>query len=143
MGKGEPSNSNQQTFNSTMYLLLITLSKQKKNRINFKCENWSSSNKNYIHVIHLTYFIKFLVKGKDKDSPVGSRGIGLLFQDLAARRDERSAARPGRILPPKKARYPLYRRLGGPQGRSGRAENYALTGIQSCALQSVVSPYTD
>jgi hypothetical protein len=36
-----------------------------------------------------------------------------------------SAARPGRTLPPGKTRYPLYRRLGGPQGRSGRAENPA------------------
>ena len=31
------------------------------------------------------------------------------------------AARPGRNLPPVKTRYPFYRRLGGPQGRSGRA----------------------
>jgi hypothetical protein len=29
---------------------------------------------------------------------------------------EWSAARPGRTLPPGKTRYPLYRRLGGPQG---------------------------
>jgi len=36
---------------------------------------------------------------------------------------EWSAARPGRTLPPGKTRYPLYRSLGGPQGRSGRAEN--------------------
>jgi len=36
---------------------------------------------------------------------------------------EWSAARPGRTLPPGKTRYPFYRRLGGPQGRSGRAEN--------------------
>ena len=35
---------------------------------------------------------------------------------------EWSAARPGRTLPPGKTRYPFYRRLGGPQGRSGRAE---------------------
>ena len=34
---------------------------------------------------------------------------------------EWSAARPGRTLPPGKTRYPFYRRLGGPQGRSGRA----------------------
>jgi len=33
---------------------------------------------------------------------------------------EGSASRPGRTLPPGKNRYPLYRRLGGPQGRSGR-----------------------
>ena len=36
---------------------------------------------------------------------------------------EWSAARPGRALPPGKTRYPFYRRLGGPQGRSGRTEN--------------------
>ena len=41
-----------------------------------------------------------------------------------------SAARPGRTLPPGKTRYALYRRLGGPQGRSGRAENLVLTGIR-------------
>ena len=38
---------------------------------------------------------------------------------------EWSAARPSRTLPPGKTRHPLYRRLGGPQGRSGRAENLA------------------
>jgi hypothetical protein len=30
------------------------------------------------------------------------------------------ASLPGRSLPPGKTRYPLYRRLGGPQGRSGQ-----------------------
>jgi hypothetical protein len=34
-------------------------------------------------------------------------------------RVEGSASRPGRFLPPGKTRYPLCRRLGGPQGRSG------------------------
>jgi len=44
---------------------------------------------------------------------------------------EWSAALPGRTLPPGKTRYPFYRRLGGPQGRSGRAENFVPTGIRS------------
>ena len=44
---------------------------------------------------------------------------------------EWSAARPGRTLPPGKTRYPLYRRLGELQGRSGREENLAPTGIRS------------
>jgi len=39
---------------------------------------------------------------------------------------EWSAARPGRTLPPEKKRYPFYRRLCGPQGRSGRSENLVL-----------------
>jgi len=51
---------------------------------------------------------------------------------------EWSAARPGRTLPPGRARYPFYRRLGGPQGRPRRTENLVPTGIRS-----VVSRYTD
>ena len=42
---------------------------------------------------------------------------------------EWSAARSGRTLLPGKTQYPLYRRLGGPQGRSGRAENLAPPGF--------------
>jgi len=56
---------------------------------------------------------------------------------------EWSAARPGRTLPPGKTRYLFYRRLGGPQGRSGRAENLVLTGIRSRTVQPAVNRYTD
>ena len=56
---------------------------------------------------------------------------------------ERSAARPDRTLLPGKTRYPLHRRLGGPQGRSGRAENLVPTGIRSRTIQPIVSCYTD
>jgi len=51
--------------------------------------------------------------------------------------DEWSAARPGRTLYPGKTRYLLYRRLGGPQGWSGRAENLVPTGIRSRTVQPV------
>ena len=56
---------------------------------------------------------------------------------------EWSAARPGRTLPPEKTRYPFYRRLGGPQGRSGRAETLVPIGIRSRTIQPVVNRYTD
>ena len=56
---------------------------------------------------------------------------------------EWSAARPGRTLPPGKTQYPFYRRLDGPQGRSGRAENLVPTAIRSRTVQPVVSRYTD
>ena len=56
---------------------------------------------------------------------------------------EWSTARLGCTLPPGKTRYPFYRRLGGPQGRSGRAENLDPTGILSRTVQLVVSRYTD
>jgi len=48
------------------------------------------------------------------------------------------AARPGHTLPPGKTRYPFYWRLGGPQGRSGRAENLVPTGIRSRTVETVV-----
>jgi len=47
------------------------------------------------------------------------------------------SSREGRTLPPGKTRYPLYRRMGGPQGRSGRAENLVPTGIRSRTVQPV------
>jgi len=42
---------------------------------------------------------------------------------------EWSAARPDRTLPPGKTRYLFFMRLGGPQGRSGRAENLVPPGF--------------
>ena len=56
---------------------------------------------------------------------------------------EWSAARPGRTLTRGKTHYPLYRRLVGPQGRSGRAENPAPPGFDPRTVQPVVSRYTD
>ena len=65
------------------------------------------------------------------------RRIVLLFHDRGTRRGEWLAARSGRTLPPGKKRYPFYRRLGGPQGRSGRAEILVPTGIRSRIVQPV------
>ena len=50
---------------------------------------------------------------------------------------EWSAARPAHALPMGKTRYPFYRRLGGPQGRSGRAKNLVPTRIRSRTVQPV------
>ena len=73
-----------------------------------------------------------------------SRGIALLF--LGPRHSRWGwgvIPTPWPPLPPEKTRYPLYRRLCGPQGRSGRAENLVPTGIRSRTVQPVVSRYTD
>jgi len=71
------------------------------------------------------------------------RGTDYSFLTTELEGGEWSAARPGRTLPPGKTRYPLYRSLGGPQGRSGRAENLVPTGVRSRTVQPVVSRYTD
>jgi len=72
-----------------------------------------------------------------------SRGIALLFHDRDTRRGDWSATRSGRTLTLGKTRYPFYRRLGVPQGRSGRAETLVPAGIRSRTLQPVVNRDTD
>ena len=48
------------------------------------------------------------------------------------------------VLPPGKKRYPLYRRLGRPQGRSGRVRKISPPpGFDPRTLQPVASRYTD
>ena len=57
---------------------------------------------------------------------------------------EGSASRPGRSLPPGNTRYPLYRRLGGPQGRSGQVRKISHPpGFDPRTVQPVASRYTD
>jgi hypothetical protein len=74
----------------------------------------------------------------------GSRDISLPFHDLGTRRGEGLASRPGRILSPGKTRYPLYRRLGGPQGRSGQVRKiWPPPGFDPRTVQPVTSLYTD
>jgi hypothetical protein len=47
-------------------------------------------------------------------------------------------------LPPGKTQYPLYRRLGGPQGRSGRVLKISPPpGFDPQTVQLVESRYTD
>jgi len=56
---------------------------------------------------------------------------------------EGSAACPSHSLPPGKTRYPLYRKLGGPQGRSGQVRKISpLLGFDPRTVQPVASRYT-
>ena len=68
----------------------------------------------------------------------GSRDIALTFLDHGTRRGGWSASRPGRSLPPGKIRYPLYRNLGGPQGRCGQLRKISSpTGFDPRTVQPV------
>jgi hypothetical protein len=56
----------------------------------------------------------------------------LCFQTSALEGGKGSASRPGRFLPPGKTWYPLYRRLGGSQVRSGQVRKISPpNGIRS------------
>ena len=103
------------------------------------------------HLYHPPWLPKlYLVKVKVKRSRyrpgvaqrVG-RGIALLLHDRGTRSGWVVSSTPGRTLHPGKTWYPFYRRLGGPQGQSGRAENLVPTGIRSRTVQPVVSHYTN
>jgi len=62
----------------------------------------------------------------------------------ALEENEGSASRPGRSLPPGKTQCPLYRRLGGPQGRSGQVRNISPPpGFDPRTAQPVARRYTD
>jgi len=63
---------------------------------------------------------------------------------LALEGGERSASCPGRSLPLGKTQYPLYRRLGGLQGRSGQVWKISPPpGFDTQTFQPVASRYTD
>ena len=53
-------------------------------------------------------------------------------------------AQPGRFNPGEEARFPLHRRLGEPQDRSGRLWRISLTpGLDRRTVQPVSSRYSD
>jgi hypothetical protein len=63
---------------------------------------------------------------------------------MALEGGEGSASRPGHSLPLGKTRYPLFRRLNEPQGRSGRVRKISPpTGIDPRTVQPVAAFYTD
>jgi hypothetical protein len=73
-----------------------------------------------------------------------SRGIALLFHDLGTRWGWVVSVTPRPPLPPEKTRYPLYRWLGGPQGRSGQVRKISSPpGFDPRTVQPVDSRYTD
>jgi hypothetical protein len=52
--------------------------------------------------------------------------------------------RTGRFFPSKETQYPLYKKLGGPQGPSGSVKKTSPPpGFDSLTFQSVASRYTD
>ena len=65
----------------------------------------------------------------------GQRYSSTLFLTSALEEVEGSASRPGSTLPPGNTRYPFYRRVGGPQNRSGEVRKISpLAGFDSARV---------
>ena len=94
--------------------------------------------------IPTTYAVKFTREQATK-AHRRSRGIALLFLNLGARWGCVVNATPGRITPGKEpVGLPIYRRLGGPQSRSGQVRKISpLPGFDPRTVQPVASRYTD
>ena len=74
----------------------------------------------------------------------GSRGIALLFHDHGTRRWWGVSVTPWPFFTPGKTRYPLYRWMGGPQGRCGQVRKIRPpAGVDPWTVQPVTSLYTD
>ena len=74
----------------------------------------------------------------------GSRGIAIPLHDHGTRRGWGFSLTPRPLFTPGKTRYPLYTRLGGPQGRSGQVRKISPTpGFDPRTVQPVASRYTD
>ena len=71
------------------------------------------------------------------------RGIALLFHNRGTRSGWVVSSTPRPHFTLGKTRYPFYRRLGEPQGQSGRAENLDPTGIRSRTVRPVVAVPTE
>ena len=77
--------------------------------------------------------------------PIGGLEVQLYrFMPTAPEGGEGSASRSGRSLPPGKTRYPLYKRLSGPQGQSGQVRKISPPPeFDPRTVQLVASRYTD
>ena len=79
-----------------------------------------------------------------RTAPRGSRGIALPFHDQGTRRVWGVSITPQPLFTPGKTRCPLYRRLGGPQVRSGQLRKLSPPpGFDPRTIQPVASGYTD
>jgi len=81
----------------------------------------------------------------DRTAHSGSRGKALHFLDHGTRRGWGVSVMPQLLFtPPEKTRYPLYSRLGGPQGWSGQVRKISpAPGFDPRTVQPVASHYTD
>ena len=77
--------------------------------------------------------------------PIGGVEVQIYsFMTTALEGGEGSASRPSHSLPLGKTWYPLYRRLGGPQGRSGQVRKILPPpGFDPWTVQPVASCYTN
>jgi hypothetical protein len=110
-------------------------------RVDIKVTRLANKNQVYILCVYLNVKANFTLEQATKAQRWRYSSTLSLTSALdgVGGQDHASAA-----LPPGKTRYPLYRTLGGPQGRSGRVQKISPPpGFNPRTVQSVASTYTD
>jgi len=105
---------------------------------------WKSKHTNDLIIVKVNVMTQFTLE-KATMAQRGSRGIALLFFHPGAKLEWVVNVTPRPLYPPQgKTRYPLYRRLDGSQGWSGRVRQISPPpGFDPRTAQPVASRYTD
>jgi hypothetical protein len=95
-------------------------------------------------MIMMMIIIIIIITTTGHEGPDGGVDIALLFLLNSALDGGWCQRHVPAALPPEKTRYPLYRKLCGPQGWSGRVRKITPTqGFHPRTVQKVASRYTD
>jgi len=106
-------------------------------------ETWNEDHIVIVYVLEKDKKVKFTLEQATK-AQRGSRGIAQLFLNLSTRQGVGGQCQAPASLPPGKTQYPLYRRLGGPQGWSGEIQKmWPPPGFNPWTVQPIVSCYTN
>jgi hypothetical protein len=112
--------------------------------------SWSNFTRSDVITRHLNGILLIVtVKGKvhpgtGHEDPEGEKYSYTLSLTSALDGGGWSTPSPGRFIPWKETRYPLYRKLDGPQGRSGRMRKTSpQPGFDPRTVQPVASRYID
>jgi len=97
------------------------------------------------YIVKVKVQVKFTPRTDHHEGPEGKQKFSFTrFLTSALDGGGWSTTRPDRFTPEKVTRYPLYRRLGGPQGRGGRVRKISPPlGFDPRTVQPVASRYSD
>jgi hypothetical protein len=106
------------------------------------CTCWRIS----VHLTLVNVFndkVKFLPERGHEGTEREQRYSSTLYLTSALDGSGWSTPHPGRFTPSKEIRYPFYRRLGGPHGRSGRVrKTFSSLGFDAMNVHPVTSLYS-
>jgi hypothetical protein len=139
--KSEPTGNRIQVM--PLYLLIVNCTYRKRRDI-FRNARKPSCTQSNCNQTHSAKKLNFTLQQAMKTQSARTEVQLYSFFNLGARWGGWSASRSGRFTPGNKTRYPLYRRLAGPRGQSGKVRKISpQPRFDPRTVQPVASRYTD